>query len=328
MDIPQQFHPPKKVLSFFNNYTSFLLIGHQEPDGDCLYSQLVLHQVLLRMGKQSRMYSPGPFLRPEIKALSGSFHAHIHPDEKHDAACVVLDCSTLERIGYLQNEIDDLPVLVIDHHSAGEDFGRVRWVNPAIPATCLLVLGLLSSWNIVPTQEEAEGMLFGLCTDTGFFRHLSGGKGDTLKAAGELNDCGASLTDVHRKIYGNRDFSARIFLSRTLERTRILEKGAILITYETLQDKEELGIENRDSDTLYQLLQATRGCKLAALVREEGKESYSVSLRATDNLNVGELARQAGGGGHRLAAGFQTRGTREEIINRVACMLKQLLRTS
>ena len=95
---------PREIIDFFSSRSRFYLIGHEEPDGDCIASQLALAYFLKRRGKEVDLFSPGPFIRPEILPYKDIFSRRIPASEgsvasKVDPAAVILDCSTIDRIG-------------------------------------------------------------------------------------------------------------------------------------------------------------------------------------------------------------------------------------
>ena len=57
---------PVALLDFIEQYGPFYIIGHKEPDGDCVGSQLALASFLKRSGKTAYLCSAGPFSRNEI----------------------------------------------------------------------------------------------------------------------------------------------------------------------------------------------------------------------------------------------------------------------
>jgi len=69
----------------------------------------------------------------------------------------------------------------------------------------------------------------------------------------------------------------------------------------------------RGEDDLYRLLQTVKGNKVVVFIREEEPGRYSVSLRSTTALDVGQVASSFGGGGHKQAAGFEMTGSLETI---------------
>lgn len=317
---------PQSILKALGQWDTYLLIGHREPDGDCISSQLALAWFLQRTGKQTCLVSPGPFQRPELEPLKHHFSAHVPPAvDRQNTAVVVLDCSTLDRIDYLADEISGLPVLVIDHHSSGSSFGDYRFIDAAAPSVTFLILQIIEAFGETPTEEEAQVLLFGLATDTGFFRHLSAHTHETFEAAARLTAAGANPNQIYREMYGGRPLASKQLLGLLLERTRSYADGRVLITYETLAEQSRYGIENRDSDTLYQQLQSIRGCEAVALIREESPGECSVGLRSNFYVDVGRIALEMGGGGHARAAGFSWNGSRESAEARIRTALEAAL---
>ncbi len=308
---------PACLRDFFAGHDNFLLMSHTEPDGDAIGSQLALASFLRRIGKRAGLFSPGPFRRPEIMQWKPLFQERIPASERGSgSAAVILDCSTGERIGEgLASDIEGLPAAVIDHHASGEVFGNCRFVEPTAPSVTYLVLLLIEALGHSPDLEEARFILFGLCTDTGFFRHLGPGSREVFRAVARLTEAGASTQEVHRMVYGGRTLPARHLLGRLLERTEAHFGGRLLLTVETLRDKAQLGIESRDSDMLFQLLQSVSGCEAVALIREEEPGQSSVGLRSRNPVDVGSFARDHGGGGHRNAAGYNRAGDAASVRN-------------
>ncbi len=314
---------PQELLDALEKYEKFILIGHEEPDGDCLSSQMAFSSYLRRRGKRTALVSPGPFTRWEIQKLSENFLPHI-PEEfaLSDTLSIVLDCSTLERIGYLSEELGKSTVAVIDHHASGRSFGQIRYIDSAAPAVTYMVQKIIEAAGDEPSPEEAELLLFGLATDTGFFRHLVEQSGPVFESAARLIDRGASPKAVHRAMYGGRSLASRSLLGKLLQRTEELFGGRLLLTYETMEEQRAFGRENRDSDSLYQHLQGVDGCEVVALIRQENPDECSVGLRSIGTIDVGALAHSFGGGGHAQAAGYSREGSIEDAASELSGALQ------
>lgn len=316
----REFSPPAELLGFLGQYETYYLVSHTEPDGDCLASSLALGHYLERHGKRVKHYNEGPFVRSEIIELARGFRdtlttAEITTDPS--PAAVVLDCSSRERVGELGEMLSQVPIAVIDHHAAGNPFGDVVYVDADAPSTTVLVQAAIEAAGDTPTLEESELLLFGLSTDTGFFRHLDIGSGRAFRAAARLVDAGASPKDTFNRVNGGKTFASRKLLARLLSRVEMQAGGRIALTYETMEDTAEFGRENRDSDTLYQLLMGTHPCTVVALIREEETEACTGSLRSSDDTDISIVARRFGGGGHKRAAGFMVHKSLEETYARV-----------
>lgn len=325
------FEVPPAIERFLSAHDTYLLLGHQDPDGDCLASPLALASFLRRRGKQARTFCEGPFTRPEIASFAPRFAPGVTPqDRAGDAAAIVLDCSTADRTGEPGKGIAGLPTLVIDHHAAGDPFGDERLIVPTVPATALLVQGLIELLGDRPTKEEADLLLFGTCTDTGFFRHLRNDTGYVFRAVARLVDAGASTEAAYSGMFGARPFERRVMLGRMLARTERLYGGLLLYTAKYASDRAEIGEAGRGDDDLYSLLQTVAGSEALLVVREESPGECSVSMRSTTAVDVGSCAHELGGGGHPQAAGCSFRGTveqaRQAALAVLAPQIERLLR--
>jgi phosphoesterase RecJ-like protein len=324
---------PEDLVQAFRAYDKFVLLGHEEPDGDCLGSQMALASFLGRSGGRggegaaTRLVSPGPFKRNEISHMAGHFSLHI-PDDFRDAStlAVVLDCSTLDRIAHLADELGDAKVAVVDHHASGKSFGEIRYIDSDAPSVTYMIQKIMEAMEETPDTYEAELLLFGLATDTGYFRHLETRSAPVFRLAARLVDAGANPKRTHAGMYGGRKLEARRLLGRLLARTESYFDGRLLVTHETLEEKRSYGEENRDSDTLYQHLQGVENCEVVILVREEQPGECSVGLRSNNDIDVGKVAHSFGGGGHAKAAGFSRQGTIEQTVEAVVSELDSRFR--
>ena len=307
--------PPDEIRKFIESHKRFIILGHREPDGDCVASQLACGALLKALGREASLHSVGPFDRPEIEQFADAFSATI-PEETLRAAgtaVVIVDCSTPDRTGALGACVDGLPCLVIDHHSSGELFGSLRCVDPAAASTTMLVFSLFESLGVRPSPEQARLLLFGLCTDTGFFRHLGAHGADTFRSVAGLVEGGTSTAEVYMMVYGKRALSARKLLAEMLARAETYCNDRLILTWQTMADRDTLCAFQRGEDELYRLLQTVKDTMIVALIKEEGPGIFSVGLRSTPEIDVGAVAGSFGGGGHKQASGFDIRGSLESI---------------
>lgn len=317
---------PESLLTFLKEGDCFCLVSHQDPDGDAVASSVVLGSLLSRLGKEVLLCSPGPWNRQEIEEYRDLFMDHLPEDFiKKSPRLIALDSSTPERLGDFEKYIYSFPCAMIDHHSSGEHFGGFRYIDPALPSATSLVYKISKALGMDLTREEAWMLLFGLCTDTGFFKHLEGNSSFALSMAADLSSQEISLKEIHTKIYSDKTLESRILLGKTLESTEPLFGGKILFTYETLSDYKTFGSAARDSDRVYELLQGVRDCAGVVFFRQEGENTVSLGLRSNHGLDMGTLARRYGGGGHEKAASFQFSGKTEEIREILIRELEELL---
>ncbi len=310
---------------FIQSHGSFVVLGHKEPDGDCVASEITMVTLLRQLGKEATLHSAGPFDRPEISPFAADFSPSVAGERRSGTAAIIVDCSTPDRTGPLGAQIAGLPCLVVDHHSSGAPFGDARLVDSSAPSTTMLILRLFEDLGVEPDPETARLLLFGLCTDTGFFRHLGKDSEETYRAIARLVERGTSTAEVYMMVYGRRELASRKLLAEMLSRAESHHGDRLILSWQLIADRQRLSAHQRGEDDLYRLLQTIQGNVVVALIKEEREGAFSVGLRSTPAVDVGKVAASFGGGGHRQAAGFDIEGTLDTVKRTVIDALSPLL---
>jgi phosphoesterase RecJ-like protein len=276
-------------------------------------SQLALCSFLKRLGKEAIPCSPGPFKRTEIQSYEACFTSRPSGAERAGARVILADCSAKDRTGDLEPSLEGLPLGIIDHHVSASFEGEAVYLDPEAPSVTSMVLELIEAFGMEPVREEAQLLFFGLCTDTGFFRHVDAGGAETFAQASRMIAAGANPKEAFQAINGGKTLNSRILLGIVLSRAQPYFDGRLILSFEEYEDTQRYGLNSRDSDMLYQLLQSVAGVEAVAAIRQETPENCTVGLRSRDRVDVSKIAVQFGGGGHKNAAGFSALGHIEEI---------------
>lgn len=310
--------PSEAFLQFIHRYSRFFIAGHKEPDGDCVGSQLALASALRRLGKEAVPCQAGPFKRGEVAGYEELFLGEI-PAAREKTALIIVDCTGLDRLGELEKQCAGLPAAIIDHHATGQAAAKAAaaYVDAASPATVLLIYTLIKTLGLTVTAEEAAWLFLGLCTDTGFFRHLDSSQAEVFSAAAEFVRAGANPKETFAAMHGGKSLESRLLLGAILSRVTPYFGGKLLLSTEELVETERYGLEGRDSDSLFQLLLSVRGVEAVAVLRQESAENCTAGLRSRDRLDVSGIAAALGGGGHKNAAGALYKGGLAEMREKV-----------
>jgi bifunctional oligoribonuclease and PAP phosphatase NrnA len=298
----------------------FLLVTHENVDGDALGSLVAMHGVLTALGKDSVMLmSEREFPLPyEYRFFDLDGLQTAVPDDASERTIVFLDCGNIDRNPSEVVKRVDAHILNIDHHHDNTRFGTVNLVVEDASCTAEIVWDLMRDLGVEPTLEIAEALYVGLVTDTGRFMYENTGPRAHVMAA-ELIETGVETHAIYRRLYEDMPAAKLELLGRALANIRRYDGGALTFTHLTKGDFQAAGAEESYSEGIIDHLRSIAGTKVAALARElrcpaePGKQK--VSLRSTDgSVDVSVIARLGGGGGHRQAAGFTTELANGELV--------------
>jgi bifunctional oligoribonuclease and PAP phosphatase NrnA len=308
------------VLGELRDAARFVLVTHENPDGDALGSLVAMHRVLLKLGKDSLMFMaaeefPLPY---EYRTIDLDGLQSTLPADLDERTIVFLDCGNIDRNPVGAFKRDDVHILNIDHHHDNTRFGTVNHVVEDASCTAEIVWDLMRALGVEPTAEIADALYVGLVTDTGKFMYENTGVRAHVMAA-ELIDAGVDVHGIYRRLYEGMPYAKLDLLARALSHVRRYDEGRLTFTRLTRDDFRLAGAEESYSEGIIDHLRSVEGTKVAALARElltdGGRGARKVSLRATDGgVDVSLIARAAGGGGHRQAAGFATDMSEEELV--------------
>ena len=120
---------------------------------------------------------------------------------------------------------------------------------------------------------------------------------------------GANFKDITAYTLRNKSISSLKLWGRALERLRFDDKKGIATTIITQEDFKECNAVGDDAEGVANLLNHLSGVKMAMVLRELDGGQVKGSLRTTSELiDVSEVAKLMGGGGHKKAAGFTVQG--------------------
>jgi phosphoesterase RecJ-like protein len=306
------------VVASLREHDRFLVVTHENPDGDALGSLLAMTLALRQLGKDVDMYLAGDGALPAEYAfmqLDGLLREV--PADMEERTLVAVDCAKADRMGPDTTPIERAQFVIdIDHHHDNTRFGDVNLIVADASSTGEVLRDVFRELGVELTPEIAEPLYIALVTDTGRFQYANTTP-KSLRLAAELVEAGADVHAVFQQVYESVQFAKLKLLARALERARVLEGGSIVVSYLLRDDFGDVGAAEPYSEGIIDYLRAVEGAELAALIREPPRDdapARRISLRASiDELDVSAIARAFGGGGHRQAAGFQSEASIDEI---------------
>ena len=94
--------------------------------------------------------------------------------------------------------------------------------------------------------------------------------------------------------------------------------GTCIASYIKKNVLEFYGVTPKDLDGIVSQLRVTKGVEVAVFMYEIAPNTYKVSLRSKEKIDVSRIAQFFGGGGHMRAAGFTMHGSAYDVLNNLS----------
>ncbi|MBI2607214.1 MAG: bifunctional oligoribonuclease/PAP phosphatase NrnA [Candidatus Doudnabacteria bacterium] len=297
----------KQAWGLIEQSQSIFLTTHEGTDGDDLGSLLAVRLALLNLGKD--IFSAVKGGVPEsLDFLPGSETVEEEMPGLNFDLIITFGCNRISRTGFDPIKFTNKKILNFDHHPDNTQFGAVNVVDARISSVAELVYGFLNFGRMLINKDMATCLLTGIFTDTGGFKHANT-SADTLESAADLLKRGARIDKIAYQTMGKKRPSTIKAWAQGLEHTRFDPDKQMVFSVLTKEDLEQIGASDEDLDGFVELLNSIPQARFALLLRQDG-DMVKGSLRSEPQkqVDVSEIARNFGGGGHKLASGFKIKG--------------------
>jgi bifunctional oligoribonuclease and PAP phosphatase NrnA len=289
-----------EAISAIKKAKSVLIVTHTDPDGDAVGSMLGLYLALKGLGKKVSMYSRDKV--PEIyKFLPQSDKVkHSLGKGKFDAV-IAVDCGGENRVCKdikLKTMADT--VINIDHHPDNTKFGDINYIEK-LSSVSEILFDLFRRMDIEITKDIAACLYAGIMTDTGNFRY-DYTTAKTLDTAAFLARAGADISGIAMAVYESKTQSSVKVLGAAMYRLETSKSGKVAWTGLPRKLMDSIGAKSEDLTGIVDQIRSVKGVEVAILFREED-DGIKVNFRSKFKVNVSEIAKRLGGGGHIRASG-------------------------
>jgi bifunctional oligoribonuclease and PAP phosphatase NrnA len=315
----------QRILEGIREYERFCVVGHVRPDGDCIGAQLGLAFALKNQGKKVVCWNQDPM--PKKLAFLDPDKLLQRPEKGREFDCVIAtDCASFERLGTTAACIGNRKLFInIDHHASNTRYADINWIAARQPSTGELIFRLLRATNWGITREIADCLFTAISTDTGSFQYPST-RPATYYVAGKLVDRGADLAKICNEVYQSYPLSRVRLLRHVFNHFRLTHNDQIAYFWLKKGDFARTGAEQDDAEGLIDHIRAIEPVVVACVFEEAEPELTRVSLRSkSEKVDVNEIAKLFGGGGHKAAAGARIPGKPLTVQRQVINAIKKAL---
>jgi phosphoesterase RecJ-like protein len=298
------------------------LAVHEKPDSDALGAAAGMLDVFAQLGVPADLYVSEDELLPlgDVLLPAGRVRRGAPPA---DAALYALDSGNPDRLAL--PSWGDVAVN-IDHHHDNPRYGETAFVRGAASSTSELVCDIARALGLQFSSPAAAALYAGISFDTGHFHHDSTAP-STFRTAAWLVELGVDVTGMYALLYESRSEPSLRLWARAVAGASAVADGRALLACVTTDDFAATGAGPEETDGIVDSLRGVDGVEVAALVKEQTGAGVRVSLRS-ETIDVSAIAALQGGGGHKLAAGFSSDESPEEVIAWLSSELERRLSTA
>ena len=300
------------------------LTTHVAPDADGLGSALALRYGLEKLGVASEIVVASPVAR-RYHFLDPEGAIRQYPSQVDRSwlagfdAVAVLDCSDWSRIGSVGEAFrPDVLKICIDHHASNSGFADITCARVEATATAELIHEFLC--DVMGLEFDARMALpiyAALVTETGGFAY-SNSTPKAMRLAARCLDFGVQPAQVNTALHECERLPALKLAARALEKLEVDSGGRLAWIALGMDDFRAAGATAEDIAGLVDYPRSLEGVEVAILMFEDEPRSTKVSFRSKAVLDMNQLARRFGGGGHERAAGALIRAdlatAREKLL--------------
>ncbi len=305
-----------RLIEMIEAADTIAILGHINPDGDCVGSCLGLYNYIKEHFHKSRLTV---YLQPfssDFMFLEGADAVchHCDSDDVYDLA-ISLDCGDTGRHGEFGKYFQTASrTICVDHHVSNQGFGDYCVVDLDASSASEAIFKLLED-NALSTAC-AEALYLGIVHDTGVFKYNCTTK-RTMEIAGVLLDCGARSDYVIDQTFYKKTYLQNKLLGVALCKAELYLKDKVIVSCLDLNDFAQSGTTKMDTDGIVDQLRITEGIETAVFVYQQADDQYKFSLRSNGRVNVSDIAVSLGGGGHKMAAGVSVTGAYHDILTTI-----------
>jgi bifunctional oligoribonuclease and PAP phosphatase NrnA len=295
----------QQIVDAIRSRHRFVISSHARPDGDSIGSQLAAAYALRDLGKVVTIVNADRAPQPIMQFPGvGSITIADRVEGEYDAA-IIMECGDLARTGVAG--LDRSLVINIDHHPGNTGYGQINWFDPAAAACGEMVFDLVQALGVPLTVEIATHIYLAILTDTGSF-HYSSISTRTFDICRATLEAGVDPVAVARNVYDSNNIGRLKLFGAVLSAMQLDPTGRIAIVYLDHEMARAAGGTYDDTEGLINLPLTVKEIQAVVFFKQMEGEEYRVSMRSKGEIDIGAVAKEFSGGGHKNAAGCTVKG--------------------
>jgi len=310
-----------QIVQIAKNKKNIYIIGHDNPDGDCIGATLSLAMLLEKCNIATKVLLKDI---PEVYSFLPIDKWVVDKPVDNIDLLIALDCSDMSRLGNFSEYILKANTIInIDHHVSNTMYGDFTEVNTVASSTSEIIYELVNDYSLLD-KDIATCIYTGIIYDTGVFKHSSTTK-RTHEIAGKLIEFDFDFTEIINNLFYKNTLTSLKSKERAISHLNIVEQGQIAISYLTIEDIKDIKAKKSDTEGIINLILQLDEVHVSAFLYEVESNKFKVSLRSKGNVDVCKVAMAFQGGGHVKASGCLIEGQLKDNITKIINKIKEQL---
>lgn len=300
-----------EIARAIKNASKVAVLAHIKPDADAIGSACALVRGLQQIGIGARAYIGQPFPHADnlrsIPGVDEVCYAEPLPDE---GLIVTVDCASVDRTGCYQTELaaQQERVIVLDHHRSNHGFGAQNLIIDS-ESTTTIIRELFTYLGVELDAELAYCLYSGLVTDTGNFRW---GSPRMHALAGELLEFGLNPRNISLELSDEMTADDLRLMGAALASLESIEVDDLTVSFMHIDEAALRTMSQTAVEAVIDYARVLVGSDVGVVLKQFHQDRWGISLRST-KVDVSVAASALGGGGHRPAAGYSARGSKQQV---------------
>lgn len=304
----------KQILEEIKKVKKILLNCHRGPDPDGIGSTLAMRLVLRNMSKEVDVICPSSPISKQASYLAGYSEIKLGVDfSNYDFSkyglFITLDTPNISlMMGKDEGKMPDIKTIVIDHHHLSTLPGDIRLVDEDATSVGEMLYDIFEDWDTSLNKDIAECLLTSIIGDTGAFAYPNVTP-KTLSVASKLMGWGADKNMIADRIYRSEDFEMLKFWSVILSKMEIDRDHKFIYSFMSHDEYKKFShLDDAKAKAASLFAPIVEGTNFGFIGIEEKPKYMTVSFRSRTDFDTSAIAKELGGGGHKVASATKIEG--------------------
>lgn len=301
------------------------IAGHVRPDGDCVGSCMSLYNYLKknRQDLQVKVYLEYVDSKFSIVPNVEEIDTNGYDGTIYDLF-ISLDTASIDRLGFNAEFFENAKRTVcIDHHVSNPGYADFNHIVAEASSASEVLYELLEEDLI--DKSVALPMYMGIAHDSGVFRFQTTTP-KTMKIAAKMMEYGINVNEILEETFYRKSYNQMMVTAKIQSQAKLILGGKVIYGWCTMDMMNEYGVTKNDLDAVVASIRNVDGVEVAMFIYQLDEETFKVSLRSKNAVDVSSIAVEFGGGGHVRASGFDIKGSLEDAINAVTEKISEKLK--